>query len=111
MDAVPNRDQAIVDAVKISGYLLSETHPVGRSKARFFKRVGFRADVPGDLTRALLAHVRDCPVATIEVSSYGTKYKVEGRLLSPDGRDPLVAAVWIILDGELIPRFVTAFPC
>lgn len=111
MDAVPNRNQAILDPVKISDYLLSEIHPIGRSKARFFKRFGFRNDAPEDLARALLVHVRDCPVATIEVSPYGTKYRVEGRLISPDGRNPLVGTVWIIVDGEVVPRFVTAIPC
>ncbi|HEY7551893.1 MAG TPA: hypothetical protein VH913_20515 [Hyphomicrobiaceae bacterium] len=111
MDAVPNCDHAIVDPVKISDYLLSETHPVGRSKARFFRRFGFGEDAPEELTQALLAHVRDCPLATIEVSPYGTKYRVEGRLISPDGRNPLVTTVWIIVGGEIIPRFVTAFPC
>ncbi len=111
MAAVPNRHQAIIDPVKISGYLLSEIHPVGRSKARFFKRFGFRADAPEELTQALFAHVQDCPVGAIEVSPYGTKYRVEGHLLSPDGRKPSVATVWIILDGEMVPRFVTAFPC
>jgi hypothetical protein len=70
--AVPNRDQAIIDPVKISGYLLSETHPVGLSKARFFKRFGFRADAPDELSRALLDHLQDCPVEAIEVSPYGT---------------------------------------
>jgi hypothetical protein len=59
----------------------------------------------------LLAHVLEHPAANIEVSPYGTKYRVEGHLTSPDGRNPLVAAVWIILDEETIPRFVTAFPC
>ena len=37
---------------------------------------------------------------------YGTKYRVEGRLISLDGRNPLVTIVWIV-DGEIVPRFVT----
>ena len=31
-------------------------------------------------------------------------------LETPDGRDPLVLAVWFIRSGEEIPRFVTAYP-
>jgi hypothetical protein len=111
MYTVPNRDQAIIDPIKVSDYLLSEIHPVGRSKARFFKRFGFREHAPEALAQALLAHVQDWPAAAIEVSPYGTKYRVEGRLISPDGRNPRVGTVWIILDGEIIPRFITAFPC
>lgn len=111
MDAVPNCEQAIIDPGKISNYLLSDTHPIGRVKAKFFKRFGFREYAPEELAQALLAHVKEHPAANIEVSPYGTKYRVEGRLTSPDRRNPLVAAVWIILDEDIIPRFVTAFPC
>jgi hypothetical protein len=111
MGTVPNRDQATIDPVKISDYLLSDSHPVGRSEARFFKHFGFREDAPEELTRALRAHVQDYLVAAIEVSPYGAKYRVEGPLFSPDGRNPRVTTVWMILDGETIPRFVTAFPC
>ena len=56
-------------------------------------------------------HVRTNAVAHAEVSPYGTKYCVEGPLRSPDGRNPSVSTVWVVLDGDTIPRFVTAFPC
>jgi len=49
--------------------------------------------------------------AQAEPSAYGTRYRVDGPLTSPDRRNPLVSSVWIILDGETAPRFVTAFPC
>jgi|SoiMethySBSTD1v2_1073268.scaffolds.fasta_scaffold234492_4 hypothetical protein len=111
MATVPNCDWSIVDPTKITDYLLSGAHPIGWAKARFFKRFGFREDAPGELVQALLAHVRDHAVADTETSSYGTKYRVDGPLASPDGRNPSVSTVWIILDGETIPRFVTAFPC
>ena len=38
---IPNAEQAQVDPEKLQGYLLSETHPVGRSKAKFFRGIGF----------------------------------------------------------------------
>jgi hypothetical protein len=108
---VPNKEQAIVDAAKVSGYLLSSTHPIGRAKAQFFHRFGFRDDAPDDLAQALLNHVRTFPVAQVEPSTYGTKYRVDGPVASPDGRNPLVSSVWIILQGDTIPRFITVFPC
>ena len=111
MAKVPHCDQSIVEAAKVAAYLLSATHPIGRAKARFFKQFGFREDAPEELTRALLLHVRDNTVANTEMSAYGTKYRVDGPLRSPDGRNPSVSSVWIILDGETIPRLVTAFPC
>jgi hypothetical protein len=111
MATVPSCDQSIIESTKIAGYLLSGTHPIGRAKMRFFKRFGFREDAPEELTQALSMHVRDNAVADAETSAYGTKYRVDGPLTSPDGRNPLVSTVWIILDGDTIPRFVTAFPC
>lgn len=101
MRAVPNRDRAVADPVKISDYLLSETHPVGRYKARFFKRAAF--------ARTLLKNSHGG--VSIDVSPIGSKYRVEGHLLTPDGRNPLVGTIWIILNRATIPRFVKAFPC
>jgi hypothetical protein len=111
MSTVPGCDQAVIEPAKITDYLLSSTHPVGRAKASFFKSFGFRDDIPDVLAQALLAHIRGNSVADIEASPFGTKYRVDGPLASPDGRNPLVSTVWIISGGETIPRLVTAFPC
>lgn len=101
---------AIVAPTKVRNYLLAATHRLGRAKARFFEKHGFRGD-PDALIEALLRHVRNNAIADTERSSYGTKYRVDGPLISPDGRNPDVSTVWIVLTGELMPRFVTAFPC
>jgi len=71
---VPGCDQAIVESAKVVSYLLSSTHPIGRSKARFFTQFGFREDAPEKLVQALLKHIRTYDVADVEVSSYGLKY-------------------------------------
>ena len=39
-----------------------------------------------------------------QVNEYGQKYVVRSMLKGPSGQ------VWIILVGERVPRFVTAFP-
>ena len=38
---LPNVDEVVIDEAKIIDYQLSETHPVGKYKARFFKRLGY----------------------------------------------------------------------
>ncbi len=38
---LPHRENAYVPAAKLFDYLLSETHPVGRLKSRFFRSAGF----------------------------------------------------------------------
>jgi hypothetical protein len=50
---LPNRHQAIIERVKLEGYLLSEVHPVGRFKARFFASLGFTAHDWRELDAAL----------------------------------------------------------
>jgi hypothetical protein len=42
--------------------------------------------------------------------TFGRKYLVRGTLRGPNGRQAEVVAIWIILAGDTIPRFVTAFP-
>ncbi|MCW5314189.1 hypothetical protein GTQ43_10350 [Nostoc sp. KVJ3] len=49
-------------------------------------------------------------VKKIEDSPFGTRYAVEGTLLSPDGRNPVICSAWFIETGETIPKFVTSYP-
>jgi hypothetical protein len=48
-------------------------------------------------------------VARGRPSSFGEKYEVRGEIVGPSGR-AVVVTVWIILEGEDVPRFVTAYP-
>ncbi|MEZ5419055.1 MAG: hypothetical protein R2708_17200 [Vicinamibacterales bacterium] len=50
---LPNVDHTIVEQGKLEGYLLSEVHPVGRFKARFFASLGFTAHNWRELETAL----------------------------------------------------------
>ena len=61
--------------------------------------------LPGDVAGILENRVVDR-----EVTELGTKYVVEGPLVSPEGRNPGVRSVWVIDPGEQRPRFVTAYP-
>ena len=107
---LPNGDRAAVDSRKITGYLLSVTHPVGRSKARFFRGLGFSETTAGDLERALLEVAKTGEVVeTIAVRS-GTKFVVDGTLRTPAGTGASVRTVWVVEAGQSQPRFVTAYP-
>jgi uncharacterized protein DUF6883 len=83
MATVPNSEHAIVESAKVEGYLLSPSHPIGRAKALFFRRFGFREDAPEELSRALLIHVRNNTAVDVETSAHGTKYRVDGLLRHP----------------------------
>ena len=107
---LPNVEAALIAPAKIRDYLLSYSHPFGRGKAAFFRRLGFSPEDWHELSLALVNQAAQHRVTSIEDSPFGVRYTVEGTLETPDGRDPLVRAVWFIRRGEEIPRFVTAYP-
>jgi hypothetical protein len=51
---LPNARAATVATEKLTQYLLSENHPVGKSKAEFFRALGFRRERPQELEAAFL---------------------------------------------------------
>jgi len=107
---VPQSDYAMVSAQKITEYLLSLSHPEGHDKAVFFNRIGFSVSHWEQLADALLRHVQDYELANMAPNQFGIRYIVEGALITPGGRNPLVRSVWFIASGEDIPRLVTAYP-
>ena len=107
---LPNASQAIVQREKITDYLLSEDPSVGGGKPNFFIRFGFRPDNWRELADALLAVGSAYEVAQVEETNYGMKYVVEGRLETPDGRNPQTRTIWHIDWGRDYPRLVSAYP-
>ena len=108
--ALPDREHARVDEAKVRDYLLSLTHPDGRSKAEFFLRFGFTRADPKALAAALLQLGQTNEVLSVVRSPYGVRYTVDGRLRTPDGRNPLVRTVWIATTDTKGPRLITAHP-
>jgi len=107
---LPNRESAYIPPPKLISYLLSETHPVGRSKAKFWRAVGFDETNVAMLERGLIAIAHSEEVKEIVSSPYGVKYVIEGTLQTPAGNLIQVRTVWIIDTGQDHPRFVTAYP-
>jgi hypothetical protein len=107
---LPNKSRAQVPLEKVTDYLLSETHAVGKSKARYFRSYGFTDATASDLAQGLLEIVQNTPVESSERSPYGTKYMVDGELETPNGDMIQVRTIWIIENDGDTPRFVTAYP-
>lgn len=107
---LPRAEDAIVEEAKITAYLLNFEHDDGKHKAAFFVSFGFSPDRWQELAEALRAHAIKNLVEKIVKSPYGVRYVVEGPLAAPDGRAPQVRSVWIIDEGEELPRLVTAYP-
>ena len=107
---LPGAKQASVRPGKVTEYLLSASHPNGRHKAHFFRAFGFSVDAWQVLEHALLQHAKEHYVFKADPSPFGVRYVIDGKLCSPDGRNPKVRTVWFIESGETIPYFVTAYP-
>jgi len=107
---LPHANSAYVPLRKLTDYLLSETHALGKAKARFFRKMGFDKEQAEELRRALLEVARTGKVIDAVRTPYGTKYVVDGELDTPVGKKVNIRTIWIVEQGEEIPRFVTAYP-
>jgi hypothetical protein len=107
---IPNAAQAIIEPMKLHGYLLSRTHPVGRFKAPFFEGLGYSAHEWSRLEADLRAQHLPQDATATDATVYGQKYEIRARLVGPANRAAGVVSVWILRTGEDVPRFVTAYP-
>jgi hypothetical protein len=107
---LPNAEDAVISQQKLTDYLLSKGHPVGRWKARFFRSLGFGDEHVDALKDALMIIAKNGEVGAVIPSDYGTKYVVEGWIEAPDGHRALVRTVWVIEAGEGRPKLVTVYP-
>jgi len=107
---LPNKSKAYIPPEKITGYLLSETHAVGKSKAKYFRSHGFNYDNADQLRQALLGIAQVGHVVDAEKSTYGTKYIIDGDVKTPKGVMIRTRTIWIVEKSIDSPYFVTAYP-
>jgi hypothetical protein len=106
---LPSADQVVIDERKVSGYLLSSAHPVGRFKARVFAALGFNEQTAEAFVAELRRIAADGEVSETEDADFGRKYTVPGTLIGPAGRTAVVT-VWIHELGQAGVRLVTVRP-
>ena len=105
-----NADDAYIPPEKLSDYSLSETHAVGKSKAKFFRSHGYGEDNLHLLEWGLLSIPKYNEIEEQADSPYGAKYVVRGILETPGRTTVVVDTVWILEPPDEKPRFVTAYP-
>jgi len=106
---LPNSDRAVIDSTKLRYYLLSTSHPVGRFKARFFESLGYSTENWEQIETDIRDLIAVAEARPREKTGYGQKYEVRGAMTGPNGRTAEVVTVWIVLTGEDVPRFITAY--
>lgn len=107
---LPNKSNAYVAISKIVDYLLSESHAVGKSKARFFRSFGFEETNIAQFEQGLINIAQTESVTESIETSFGIKYVIDGELETPKGVMIHLRTIWIIEKGDDIPRLVTAHP-
>ena len=107
---LPNPDKIIIPKEKLTDYLLSVTHPIGKSKAQFLGFLGFdesKADLIEKEIRGV-AEMND--IIEEKSTNFGMKYIINGRINAPNGDIVEIKTVWILETGKERPRFVTLYP-
>lgn len=107
---LPFKEKAYIPKEKLTDYILSESHPVGSSKAKFFRGLGFDETNVGQLTKSILRIAKTNDVKDVRKFSYGTNYIVEGSIETPIGKTVIITTVWFAQTEKNRPRFVTAYP-
>lgn len=107
---LPNPDLAFVDDDKLTRYLFNLASREGSSKGRFLTLNGFSESDLASVKSALIKHGVSNRLAEVTVTQYGTKYRVDGPIVSPSGKIAWIRTVWQIDTGHAAPRFVTFKP-
>lgn len=87
---LPYRKNSHIPKEKLTDYILSETHPVGSSKAKFFRGLGFNETNVGQLAKSLLRIAKTNNVKNVRKLAYGTNYVIEGIIETPTGKKLLL---------------------
>lgn len=107
---LPNREKAVVPKDKLTKYLLSEAHPVGMAKARFFRKLGFNESNVDKFRKALLKIAQENDVKKEKKFEYGINYAIDGAIETPAGKSVMITTIWFAQTVKSRPNFVTAYP-
>jgi len=105
---LPRTEAAIIPQSKIQDYLLSHSHPIGKFKAIIFNDLGYSQHNWSKL-QSDLKELLGKDAIEKEVTEYGKKYEIRGKITGPNGKSRVMITAWIILKDEDFPRFITAY--
>jgi len=107
---LPNGEQAIIDVEKkLLGYCLNMEHARGRHKARVFAAtLGFSADDPAPLVKALRQAARSGEARFRKSNDYGDEYVLEFTMDGPHGPF-IVTSAWFVDNGIAAPRLTNCY--
>lgn len=107
---LPNGENAFISRGKLTNYILSKTHPVGKFKAKVFQKAGFNEYNIYLFEKMLRRIARSQEVSDVLPTIFGAKYVIDAEIKTPKEIYMKIRSVWIIEGGQNRPRFVTAYP-
>ena len=110
MVKLSNSQNALIAERKLRDYVLSSSHPTGKHKAKFLQRAGYEQKEWVILENDLREQHLTQDAQKKEKNSFGQKFIIKAPLTGPNGVRLMVTSVWIILNNENFPRFVTLIP-
>jgi len=69
---LPNHKQAYIPESKLAKYLLSETHEIGKAKAKYFRLIGYTKANANQLANSLLMIAKSKKISQTVTTPYGT---------------------------------------
>ena len=109
MSGLPGGERAVVDARKLTDYVLSPEHPRGRHKARVLREaLGIGRAEAAWLRQALLTAAARAEPNLIADDEHGRRWRLD-IALEHAGKRAKLRTLWIVRTGEDFPRFVTCW--
>jgi hypothetical protein len=106
---LPNATNAFIDDRKLIDYCLSESHPIGKHKARvFMSALGFSLENFQDLKASILNEILNNEATQTEINQYGALYVVDVAIENPP-KEAIVRTSWIVKTGEDFPRLTSCY--
>jgi hypothetical protein len=110
-NALPNYEEVVILREKLEGYTLNPEHPDGKHHAIVFKSaLGFDQSNWKVLARIIIEQLPYYEAVLYRKDVYGQRYNVTMPITGPNGKTADVRTAWIIEAGQVIPRYVTAYP-
>lgn len=104
-----NANRAFIDDRKLMDYCLSESHPIGKHKAKVFKSaLGFSIEHFQQLKDAILQSILKNEANFTESNQYGDLYVVDIEVENPP-KKALVRTSWIVRFDEDFPRLTSCY--
>lgn len=107
--SLPNANRAFIDDRKLMDYCLSESHPIGKHKAKVFKSaLGFSIEHFQQLKDAILQAILESEANFTESNQYGELYVVDVEVENPPQK-ALIRTSWIVRFDENFPRLTSCY--